>query len=212
MKKTMWKWKAVLTLMVCMAAVGGNGSGCKVQAETEGDFEYYDTEDGDGVVITGRTGKGGDVTIEGDVTIPETIGGKKVTSIGDGAFSDTPWIETKKEEAKEQNSLVIINNILIDGRAAKGDIEIPANVIRIGDNAFYSCNGLTSITGMSGVESIGVSAFEDCSRLKSIDIPDSGLRRPDYYCYGRFRGSGIRKLIWNYGRFETGCPRRHHAG
>ena len=61
--------------------------------------------------ITGYTG------VEGDVTIPSTLAGSPVTSIGDSAFSNT--------------SLTSIN--------------IPQAVTSIGDEAFNNCAALTSI-------------------------------------------------------------------
>src|ERR1017187_1892992 len=49
-----------------------------VKADQFGDFTY--ASDGTNVIITGYTGSGG------DVTIPETINGLPVVSIGDWAF------------------------------------------------------------------------------------------------------------------------------
>ena len=43
----------------------------------------------------------------------------------------------------------------------------------IGDNAFYGCSTLTSITIPSSVTSIGEGAFYDCYNLTSITIPSS---------------------------------------
>lgn len=43
----------------------------------------------------------------------------------------------------------------------------------IGDNAFSSCSGLTSITIPNSVTSIGTSAFYSCSKLTSVNIPNS---------------------------------------
>lgn len=63
-----------------------------------------------------------------------------------------------------------------------GDVVIPEtvtydnvtyNVTSIGDNAFYECSGLTSVTIGNSVTSIGVCAFEYCSGLTSIEIPNS---------------------------------------
>ena len=47
------------------------------------------------------------------------------------------------------------------------------SVTSIGDNAFYGCSGLTSVTIPSSVTSIGSYAFDGCSSLTSITIPNS---------------------------------------
>ena len=52
-------------------------------------------------------------------------------------------------------------------------ITIPDSVTSIGNWAFEYCSGLTSVTIGNGVTSIGYSAFEGCSGLTSITIPDS---------------------------------------
>ena len=51
----------------------------EARADTYGDLQYQTNSSG--VSITGYTGRGG------DVTIPRTINGLPVTSIGGGAFS-----------------------------------------------------------------------------------------------------------------------------
>ncbi len=85
-------------------------------------------------------------SISGSLSIPSTLGGYPVTSIGASVF----W-----------------------GCAGLTSITIPDSVTSIGDSAFYDCTGLTSITIPDSVTSIGNSAFEDCTGLTSITIPDS---------------------------------------
>lgn len=101
------------------------------------------------------------------VKIPESV-----TDIGYNAFNNTLLLM----KLQEANPLVIINDILIDGKECSGDIEIPKNVKIIGDKAFYSCDKITSIIIPEGVIKVGTSAFENCSNLTSIAIPDGVVR------------------------------------
>lgn len=52
-------------------------------------------------------------------------------------------------------------------------ITIPSCVTSIGDAAFFSCRGLTSVNILEGVTSIGRAAFAYCSGLTSVTIPNS---------------------------------------
>jgi len=59
-------------------------------------------------------------------------------------------------------------------------ITIPDSVTSIGNFAFYKCSSLTSITIPDGVTLIGAHAFRDCTSLTSITIPDSVASIGDY--------------------------------
>ncbi|MDB4683889.1 PQQ-binding-like beta-propeller repeat protein, partial [bacterium] len=61
---------------------------------------------------------------------------------------------------------------------AAGDIEIPSRywgkpVTAIGNQSFFNCSKLTSVTIPNSVTSIGWNAFHDCSKLTSVTIPNS---------------------------------------
>ena len=72
---------------------------------------------------------------------------------------------------------------------ASGTLIIPGTiegkpVTSIGEDAFFECEFLTSITIPEGVTSIGDWAFDECTRLNSITIPDSVTSIGDwaFYC------------------------------
>lgn len=63
-----------------------------------------------------------------------------------------------------------------------GSVNIPSNVTynsntytvtSIGDQAFYACSGLTSVTIPNSITSIGFAAFTGCSVLSSVTIPNT---------------------------------------
>jgi len=78
------------------------------------------------------------------VTIPDTIEGLPVTSIGHGAF--------------------------YDGTGLTG-VTIPNSVTSIGEAAFFRCTRLTNIRIPNSVTSIEEATFEDCTRLTSDAVP-----------------------------------------
>ena len=55
-------------------------------------------------------------------------------------------------------------------------IELPDTIETIGSSAFYNCSNLESITLLDGVKTIENSAFQDCSSLMSMDVPDTVTR------------------------------------
>lgn len=96
------------------------------------------------------------------IEIPDSV-----INFGRSAFSNTPWLTN----LLNNKPLAIVNHILI---AAKNDIEIieiPNDVTKIGDGAFYQSK-VKSVIIPDGVKSIGSSAFVG-SDLISITIPES---------------------------------------
>ena len=102
-----------------------------------------------------------------------------VTSIGIYAFRSCDGLESFVVEGgnpnydSRNNCNAIIEtqtNTLLYGCM---NTIIPNSVTSIGNDAFYSCDGLTSIEIPNSVTSIGNSAFSYCSGLTSIEIPNS---------------------------------------
>ena len=102
-----------------------------------------------------------------------------VTTIGISAFSGCSSLTSIEVESgntkydSRDNCNAIIEtaiNTLIAGCAYT---IIPNSVTTIGQSAFQSCMGLTSITIPNSVTTIGISAFSGCSSLTSVTIPNS---------------------------------------
>jgi hypothetical protein len=110
-------------------------------------FEY--TTNNGTITITRYTGPGGEPNPPlklVDVTIPSTINGLPVTSIGETAFMRCYGVTT---------------------------VKIPGTVTTIGKSAFNTCLCLTNVTMGGGVTTIGEYAFVGCDNLTSITMPAS---------------------------------------
>ena len=89
----------------------------------------------------------------------EKIGGNSVSVVHDDSYTS-------------------FTSVSIPDKAIDGEDEY--YVTSIGDDAFYECSALESITIPDAVTSIGVSAFESCEALESITIHDAVTSIGDY--------------------------------
>ena len=71
------------------------------------------------------------------------------------------------------NSVTSIGNSAFSSCSGLTSVEIPNSVKSIGEYAFASCYGLTSVEIPNSVKSIGEFAFDGCSSLTSVVIPNS---------------------------------------
>ncbi len=93
----------------------------------------------------------------------------KDASIGMNAFENTSWLKAQRKSSQ----LVIVNNILIDGKTCTGKVTIPDTVKNIGGGAFDHNKSLTKITIPDSVKYIGEGAFGFCYGLAQVTIPSS---------------------------------------
>jgi hypothetical protein len=152
----------------------------------------YTTTNGT-ITITGYYGPGG------ELSIPSTIIGLPVITIGESAFSNFASLTNVSIPntvtsiggwafafCTSLTSVIIPNSVTnIGDRAFYGcgnltSIAIPNSVTNIGDWEFQDCWSLTSVTIPNGVTSIGDGAFYACSGLTNVTIPDSVVSIGDY--------------------------------
>lgn len=116
-------------------------------------FTFKDAPNG-GICITGYKGN------ETVVRIPENIGKKSVTVIGNDAFSP----EKSRITAEQKETL-----------RALTCIELPETIEMIGSNAFCCCSSLEKVVFPSKMPHLGLNAFLKCEKLAD---------EKGYVCYG----------------------------
>ena len=95
------------------------------------------------------------------------------------AFGGASLVSNEYDTKKECWVITFDRNVTTIGNEAFYDcsslisITIPNSVLTIGELAFCDCRNLTSVTIPDSVTRIGLGAFERCTSLTSITIPDS---------------------------------------
>ena len=108
------------------------------------------------------------------ITIPDSV-----TSIGNYVFKGCSSLasitvgDNNTVYHSAGNCLIKTKTKTLIAGCKNSVIPTDGSVTSIGDDAFYDCSSLTSITIPNSVTSIGYQAFSKCSSLMSITIPDS---------------------------------------
>ena len=130
-----------------------------------------------------------------------TLNNGALTISGNGAmgdyssYSSLPWGSNIKTVIIE-NGVTSIGDNAFFGCTGLTSITIPHSVTSIGGYVFYGCTGLKSITIPNSATSIGESAFYGCTGLTSITIPNS-VTSIGYYA---FEGcTGLKSVILSNG-------------
>jgi len=163
MNKLKWGLR-ILMIIAILASILSTTS----LAAADGDYTYIVTN-GE-AQITGYTGSGG------VVTIPITLGGVFVTSIGSSAFRNCRGLTS----ISIPQGIASIGNDAFYDCVGLTSISLPQGLTSIGDKAFWSCWRLTSINIPQSVTSIGSGAFYNCAGLANISIPDGVTSIADY--------------------------------
>jgi len=116
-------------------------------------YNYTVRSDGT-ITLTAYKGKAG------NLKVPSSLNGKKVTRIGNACFRGNAYIKT---------------------------VVVPDSVTSIGDYAFEACGAMTAVKFSSKLKSIGKGAFSGCASLEEITVPESTESIGDgafLYCKG----------------------------
>ena len=127
-------------------------------------------------------------TITGAITVPSTLGGVPVRSIGQSAFLGCSGITSITipdsitgihdsafsgcDGLADEDGFVIIRGKLYSYVGSSSEVIVPNNVT-IGDFAFYDCDTLESVIISEGVKNIGAYSFSGCKKLAQVTIPNS---------------------------------------
>ena len=161
------KLKGALSLLLCMimvfgaVAVGGEGIGAKLDGMKANAYSIFTHEVINGKVKIVRC----DTAASGAVTVPASIDGKPVVSIGDRAFVLCDGLT----KITISDGVKYIGDWAFESCTKVTSIELPDSVQYLGA-AFYGCRSLTSITIPRDAEFHTFPIFGGCTALKSINV------------------------------------------
>ena len=136
--------------------------------------------------------------LNGGITIPPSLGGITITTIGPYYFMGCKNLtsvqipETVRtisdmafSDCKSLASVHLSQGVAIIGRSAFSNckammnIDIPQSVTTIGEGAFQGCSGLTSVAIPKGVKVLEANTFSGCFGLVTVSLPEGLVRIGD---------------------------------
>ena len=102
-----------------------------------------------------------------------------VECVGSGAFESTLWYNMQPD------GVIYVGKAVYKCKGSvSGDVVVRDGTVSITDRAFENCTGLTGVFLPDSVRSIGASAFSNCTGLTEIALPDGITRVNGWTFYG----------------------------
>ena len=102
------------------------------------------------------------------LSIPEELGGAKITVIGEGALTNNVYVN----HVTIPDSVKVIESGAFAGCPNLYTVEMADSVQSIGDGAFENCTSLAEINLPSQLRALGHYAFANCKNLQSVTLPE----------------------------------------
>ena len=104
-----------------------------------------------------------------NITLPVTLGGYTVTTVGYRGMADC----TTLSAITIPNNITRLELYAFAGCTGLDVVTIPATCVYVGEHAFSGCSAMTTAIISEGVLYLGDYAFENCVSLTEIVVPDS---------------------------------------
>ncbi len=141
---------------------------------TNGNDTFYYTVDGNGkATIVGCS------TTSLNITLPNTLGGYTVTTVGYKGMANCNTLTG----VTIPNNIVKLDLYAFAGCTGLDTATIPATCVYVGEYAFAGCTSMTSVVIAEGVTYLGNNCFENCTSLTEIVVPDSCTYLGEYAFY-----------------------------
>lgn len=112
-------------------------------------------------------------TLQGKITIPTTVKGAKINTIGSFANGYESQSKITHVYFLDNSAIVNINMSAFAYCRELLMVDLPATVRKIDGSAFAGCEKLTTVTLNNNITTIGNSAFSGCSNLVLTALPTS---------------------------------------
>ena len=127
------------------------------------DYQYKVDKENEEITLTKYIGS--DMT----PTIPETVAGFNVTTIGSACFKNSKITGVYIPKTVTNINTAAFNNC----QSLKSVYFLGTNYVDIGESVFENCISLSNVSMSANTTAIGANAFANCTSLKKLKIPES---------------------------------------